>query len=212
MKSERAVWLGYQRRSQLPDIWRIPPMSSFGSGGGGAFPALQRLARLQAQRGAAPSARGPDDWARMARESQARRVHNAQLARAIVPPPLVPADVRAPPMRIPIPPGMQTTLLPPPLSPIATAGWLAGVLSGPQKAEFRRDGSPPPPGSGAGRRGRRRDFRQCDIQMDNDQEICRAIPEGASRRRARCWESMEERYAYCTANDGEVGFPPLRSR
>lgn len=196
-------------------------MSLIGSGGGGAFPA-QLLARLQTQRSGGPSARGPVDWARLVRETQARRVQNAQLARGAhvcttcrmgsPPPPIAPPDVRLPPMRFPIPPGMKTTLLPPPLSPIATLGWLTGVLAGPQKSEFKRSGSPPPPGPGSGRRGRRREFRQCDLQMDNDQDLCREIPESAGRRRARCWEGMQERYAYCTGHDGEVGWPPLRTR
>lgn len=85
------------------------------------------------------------------RETPARRIQNAQLARAVVPPPVAAPDVRLPPLRLPIQPGMETTLLPPPLSPLATAGWLAGVLAGPQKSEFKRSGSPPPP-PGGGRR------------------------------------------------------------
>ena len=191
-------------------------MSLIGSGGGGAFPALQLLARLQAQRGGAPSARGSVDWARMVRETPARRVQNAQLARSVITPPVVPPEVRLPPRRFPIPPGMDTTLLPPPLSPVATAGWLAGVLAGPQKSEFRSDDPPYPPGTGSGGEEARKTPKQCLVQRDFDQERCSLLPESnsvaARERRRCCWQSVNARWGECTRTGGEVGYPRLKTR
>lgn len=192
-------------------------MSWSSSGGGGAFPALQLLARLQAQRSGAPNARRPVDWARLVRETPARVVQNAQLARGVVgPSPVVPPDVRLPPMRFPIPPGMETTLLPPPFSPLATAGWLTGVLAGPQKSEFKSDDPPYPPSAGWDGEDAGKAPKQCLVQRDLDQERCRDLPESnsvaARERRRCCWQSLNARWGECTHTNGEVGHPRLRTR
>jgi RHS repeat-associated protein len=52
--------------------------------------------------------------------------------------------------------------------------------------------------------------KQCEVQYDNDSEICRSLPNKAAR--ARCWASAADRQAYCIENDGQVGWPPLRTK
>jgi RHS repeat-associated protein len=49
--------------------------------------------------------------------------------------------------------------------------------------------------------------KQCEIQYDNDSEICRYLPTNGAR--GRCWESAAERQAHCIQTNGEVGWPPL---
>lgn len=62
----------------------------------------------------------------------------------------------------------------------------------------------PTPSSGG--RGKR-DFPQCDIQLERDTEICTRQPNRVAR--AMCHESAMERYSYCKRKDGEVGWPDL---
>ena len=49
--------------------------------------------------------------------------------------------------------------------------------------------------------------KQCEIQHQNDTEICGRQPNNVAR--AMCRESAMERYAYCTKTRGEVGHPRL---
>lgn len=69
-----------------------------------------------------------------------------------------------------------------------------------------RDTPLPPAGGGSPKRR----LRQCDVQYDNDSEICRTLPNAEVRR--RCWQSAAERRGYCRNHDGEVGWPPLLTR
>lgn len=56
----------------------------------------------------------------------------------------------------------------------------------------------------------RRRFPQCDVQYENDSEICGGLPTPEAR--ARCWPSASERKAYCLSHDGEIGWPMLQRR
>lgn len=102
-----------------------------------------------------------------------------------------------------LPPGGWTSLLPPPLGGLVTAGRLAGILSG--ASEYRRSGSSP-----QSSRGPRRP-KQCDVQHDLDEEICDSLPFDPPERRERCWRSQKERDAYCIKSRGEVGWPRLET-
>ncbi len=57
--------------------------------------------------------------------------------------------------------------------------------------------------------------KQCEVQYENDSEICRSLPNNTKKQsaaRARCWASAADRRAYCNENDGEVGWPRLITR
>jgi hypothetical protein len=125
------------------------------------------------------------------------------------PPPLPNISLPPSPPVPPLPPfGVGGTLLPPPLGGLATAGWLADILSGPQKSEYAPPRGPPPAGPESGRRRP----KQCDVQHDLDEEICDSLPFGAVKRREKCWRSQKARHSYCISSGGEVGFPPLKTR
>lgn len=49
--------------------------------------------------------------------------------------------------------------------------------------------------------------KQCEIQHQNDTEICGRQPNNVAR--VMCRESAMERYAYCIKSKGEVGHPRL---
>lgn len=126
------------------------------------------------------------------------------------PPPISIPLPRAPTW--PVPPGMDSSLLPPPLSGAAAAGWLAGILSGPQVSQFSPPRGPPPPGADSGAGDESNYPKQCEVQFANDQAICASLPPGARDRRRKCWESQNERRGYCNKSRGEVGRPLLRTR
>ena len=71
---------------------------------------------------------------------------------------------------------------------------------------FFRDTPSIPSGGGSPKRR----FPQCDVQYDNDTEICAGLPTPAAR--GKCWPSANERQAYCRNHDGEVGWPLLQTR
>jgi hypothetical protein len=119
-------------------------------------------------------------------------------------PPAVTPGATSPAPRIPVPPGMDALLLPPPLSMLVNAARGAGVLSGPQAAQA--------PNIGSGSRRAHREFRQCDIQSANDEIICDAISPYDLDSRRCCWESRNNRYAHCTSSDGEVAYPRLNTQ
>jgi hypothetical protein len=52
-----------------------------------------------------------------------------------------------------------------------------------------------------------REPKQCEVQYQQDSEICRNLSSPGAR--GRCWESAAERRAYCIRTRGEVGWPPL---
>jgi RHS repeat-associated protein len=52
--------------------------------------------------------------------------------------------------------------------------------------------------------------RQCQVQYENDSEICRTLR--SAKARLRCWKSAADRQAYCIEHKGEVGWPPLIRR
>lgn len=125
--------------------------------------------------------------------------------RASSPPP-PPVAIPPPDMPTwPTPPGMDWSLLPPPLSGIGATGWLAGILSGPQKSEYRRSGrSPPPPGAGD-RPDEWSDDPECNRQFQRDRQICQSIETKSAK--GACWASQMERLRNC--NKGRPDFPPL---
>jgi len=49
--------------------------------------------------------------------------------------------------------------------------------------------------------------KQCEIQHQNDTEICGRQPNNVAR--AMCRERAMERYAYCIKTNGEIGHPRL---
>ena len=120
-------------------------------------------------------------------------------------PPPPPPDISLPPSP-PVPPlpsfGAGGTLLPGPLGGLAAAGWLAGILSGPQKSEYRRSGAPPPPSGASGDPYRWSSKPECTEQYDNDIAVCQS-----DRRPADCWSKANARLANC--NQGKLDFPPL---
>jgi hypothetical protein len=71
---------------------------------------------------------------------------------------------------------------------------------------FSRDTPSTPSGGGSPKRR----FPQCDVQYDNDTEICAGLPTPEAR--GKCWPSANERQAYCRSHDGEVGWPLLQTR
>ena len=75
----------------------------------------------------------------------------------------------------------------------------------PGSAVFRDTPSAP-----AGGGSPRQRFPQCHLQYDNDSETCGGLPTSAAG--AKCRESASERLAYCLSHDGEVQWPPLRTR
>jgi hypothetical protein len=119
------------------------------------------------------------------------------------PPPLPDISLpRSPPVP-PLPPfGAGGTLLPPPLGGLAAAGWLAGILSGPQTSEYRRSGRPPPPSGASGDPYEWSGKAECTAQHNEDLAVCRSkdAPPG-------CYKTANERLANC--NQGKLDFPPL---
>lgn len=124
---------------------------------------------------------------------------------AAAPPPPLP-DISLPdPAPLPPlpPPGGWGSLLPPPLGGLATAGWLADILSGPQTSEYRRSGRrPPPPSGGSGDPHEWSDKPECTAQHNSDLAVCRS-----EDRPPECWKRANERLANC--NQGKLDFPPL---
>jgi hypothetical protein len=116
-------------------------------------------------------------------------------------PPLpFPPDTSLPPVSLPRtpspPPGMATSLLPPPLAQILSAGSLAGLLGDPNAVQTRR---------------RREPRKQCDVQWNQDEVTCDEIDPSDVNSRRCCHESANERRAYCVKTDGEVGWPLLKT-
>lgn len=56
-------------------------------------------------------------------------------------------------------------------------------------------------------RGPKEAPKQCDVQHDNDTEICVRQPNSTAR--AMCHSSAMERYSWCKRTGGEVGWPEL---
>jgi len=71
---------------------------------------------------------------------------------------------------------------------------------------FFRDTPSTPSGGGSPKRR----FPQCEVQYDEDTEICGGLSTPVAR--GKCRESASERQAYCLNHDGEVGWPPLLRR
>lgn len=180
------------------------------------------------------SSGGDFDWAPVVRAASAGRGANeapgaVQLAsndarcptcHSALPPP------SPPPPSLHLPETLQTFLglpmgadaLPPPFSGLATAGQVAGALSGPQVSQFVPPRDPPvPPGSGAAGDSSKYP-KGCVAQANFDEERCSLLPLPTTYARARarecCWRSMNNRWAYCTnpSTLGEVGSPPLMNR
>ena len=105
-------------------------------------------------------------------------------------------DASCPTCHAPLPPSSP---LPQPNWPSFPSGWNPVFPAWPMLRDMV--------GGGGGSKPPRKTPKQCEIQYDQDADVCRSPSLPIEPR--DCWERAAERQRYCINGKGEVGWPPL---